>query len=105
MSPTRLTLYQVVIPDGRRHVPELHREIGALHLATEDVLHGLLKTSRRIDIPLAAWIENRGEERESLNVIPVRVANQNMPAQLPANHQLAAQNGRTGAGIEHDQCA
>src|SRR5205085_2312470 len=82
---------------------QLYREIGALHLAAENVVQGLSETTWRIDVPIAARRENRGEERKALNVIPVRMADQEMPVQFLGGDQLASQNGSAGARVDYDQ--
>ena len=100
-------LAEVVIADRGPELRELDREIGVLHLAGEHLAHSVGEAVRRVDVPLIARDEKRGEERQALDVVPMGVADQQVAAKrlLPGLHQLRAEGQRTGAAIEHHERA
>ena len=56
------------------------REVGIIHLPGEHVAQRLAEAARAVDVPLVARDEERREERQTLNVIPVRVRDQDVAA-------------------------
>ena len=80
-------------------------EIGILHLARERFAQRVSQSSRAIDVPLATPNKQRCKKGNSLNVIPVRVANQQAPPQrcLRICQQRLAEFMRSGARINDDQ--
>ena len=64
--------------------PELirgNREISVLHLPGQRFAHGLVKAPWAVDVPFIAGRKKRREKRNALNVIPMRVADQDMTSQ------------------------
>src|SRR5438067_385634 len=94
---------EIVIADGGAELLQLDRKVGGLHLSGERLPHRLGEAARRIHVPFVAGDEDRGKERQALDVIPVSMANQQMPPQrlFAALHQLGAKRNRAGAAIEH----
>jgi hypothetical protein len=71
---------QLVVPDGRGELAQRDRKVRALHLAAQDLLQRATDLARRIDVPLAARHEQRGEERKPLDVVPVGMGDQQVAA-------------------------
>src|SRR5262245_64003812 len=80
-------------------------KVGVLHLTGERFAHGLVKTLGTVNVPLVARYEERGEERDPLNVIPVRVADEDMTAQSfgAARHQILAEGMCSSPAINDDE--
>ena len=76
-------LDQVVVPGGRAELFQRDREVGVLHLPGQRLLEPVAEPSRRVDVPLAAGLEEGREEREPLDVIPVGVGDEEMAADRP----------------------
>src|SRR5207237_6419377 len=98
------SLDQLMIADRRAELLEAHWKIGVLHLAGERVAQCLAEAARRVDVPFVAGLEQRPEERDALDVVPVGVADQDMAAQrLAAGHKLASENLGAGSHVEDDE--
>src|SRR5262249_61678469 len=96
-------LDQVVITNGGRELLKRHRKIGVLHLPRERIAQGLREALGAVDVPLGAWREQRRKEREALDMVPVRVADQDV-ARLDAGLlQPLAERMRAGAAINDNQ--
>src|SRR5262245_5383222 len=82
-------------------------KVGVLPLTGECFAHGLIKTLGTVNVPLVARYEERGEEWDPLDVIPVRVADEDMTAQSfgPARHQILAEGMCAGPAINDDECS
>src|SRR5262245_27908528 len=80
---------------------------GVLHRTGERFAHGLVKTLGTVNVPLVARHEERGEEWDPLDVIPVRVADEDMTAQSfgPARHQILAEGMCAGPAVNDDECS
>ena len=100
------SLDQLMIADRRAELLDAHWKIGVLHLAGERVAQCLAEAARRVDVPFMPGLEQRPEERDALDVVPVGVADQDMAAQLSAaGHQLVSENRGARPHVEHDQRA
>src|ERR1700735_2945594 len=55
-------------------------KIGRLHLASQSLPQALVEAARPVDVPLKAGNEKWREKWDTLNVVPVGVADQNMTA-------------------------
>ena len=73
-------LDQVVIANPGAALIERDREVGILHLPGKGLTQGLAEAVRAVDVPFVAGHEQRREERDALDVIPVRMADQDMAA-------------------------
>ena len=76
-----------------------------LHLRGQHSFEPLAQATRRVEIPLAASREHRGEERKALDVIPVGVRDHQMPAYglRGLGHQRLPETMSAGATVEDDQ--
>src|SRR5262245_59003084 len=106
VTDPQLALDELVVANRGAELLELDGKVGVLHLARERVAQRLAEPARRIDVPLVARHEERHEEGNALDVIPVRMADQDMDEQGPAaRHQLAPKNGGAGAHVEDNERA
>src|SRR5215510_1200030 len=74
-------LNDVMIANRGTELPQGDRKIGVLHLPGEGLLQTSAQVPRAIDIPDIAQHEQRGKEGEALDVVPVRMANKQVPVQ------------------------
>ena len=77
-------LHQVVISDGRAEFISRDREVRVLHLPRERLPQRLVQSLRPVNIPFVSRHIERCEERYALNVIPMRMTDQNMTGQTLA---------------------
>src|SRR5262249_11882149 len=96
---------QVVITDGGAELVERDRKIRVLHLARERLAQGLAEALGAIDVPIGAGAEERSEERNALDMIPMGVTDQDMPALDIARDQFLAERVGACPAIDHDQRA
>mmetsp|Transcript_28434 Transcript_28434/g.66726 ORF Transcript_28434/g.66726 Transcript_28434/m.66726 type:complete len:387 (-) Transcript_28434:18-1178(-) len=107
-----VALSEVVIPDVGPEVVEVDGEVIVLHLPGERIANAPGATARTVHVPRHAGDEQRDEEREALDVIPVRVGDEDVSAAVPglavgpaaevlADHVLTEGVG-TGPHVEHD---
>ena len=78
VADSEITFGQLVKMDLRAHLIEAHGEIGILHLPSERVLQGLPQPFGSIDVPFVSWDKERSKEGNSLNMIPMSVADKDM---------------------------
>src|SRR5258708_20386512 len=76
-------------------------KISVLHLTCERFAQGLVETLGTVDVPLIARHKERGEERDALDVIPMRVTDEDMTAQpfAAGRHQILAERVRPSPPI------
>src|SRR4029453_5245520 len=79
------------------------REVGEFLLAREGLPDPAADLTRAVDVPLVARHEERGEERKALDVVPVRVRDQQVPADPAARDEMLAELMCPAAAIENDQ--
>src|SRR5205807_1870108 len=72
------TFFKLGVMDAAPEVLQLHRKVRILHLAGKRVFETALKCGRAVDVQLISWEKGRSEKRKSLNVVPMRVADQQM---------------------------
>ncbi len=101
-----LALDEVVVLDRGAEVEELDREVRVLHLARERLVDRRVEPPGPVHVPHVAGHEQRREERQALDVVPVRVADEEVPVD-PATgpHELLAQLVDAGPAVEHEQRA
>ena len=94
----------VMYPAGE--VLKFDGEVRILHLSRQRIFQASLKRARTINIEFAAGKKGRSEKWEALDVIPVRVANQEMNAMGsgPAKH-VQSKHTNTRPTIEHERRA
>ena len=98
---------QLVIADPGVELIERHRKVGILHLPGQRILQGRAYTLGPVDIPLGLRNEKRGEKRDALYVVPVRMADEHVPSRRGhlRGHQGLSQAVQSGPAIEDDQGA
>src|SRR5262249_6678919 len=83
---------KIVIMNCSSELIRCYGKISVLHLTCERFAQGLVETLGTVDVPLIARHKERCEERDALDVIPMRVTDEDMTAQAlgAARHQLLA---------------
>jgi len=86
-------LGQVVVGDRGRQLVQLDGEVGELHLAGQHVMQRAAAAFGAIDRDGVPFDKGRAEERKALNVIPVRMSEENVRVNdfLALGHQLGGQ--------------
>src|SRR6516165_739167 len=74
------TLHEVVITNGGFELIERNGKIGVLHLSRERVAQRTPQPLGAVDVPFVPGREQRIEERQLLDVIPMGVADQDVAA-------------------------
>src|SRR5262245_41818710 len=99
-------LAKLVVTNRGVELTKRHREILVFHLPGECIFKPLPQTQRRVDVPFVAWNEKWRKKRKTLDVVPVRVSEQEMTAywSFARCHQASAQIMRAGAAVEDNQC-
>ena len=104
-----LPLDEVVVLDVGAEVEELDREVRVLHLPGERVVDRRVETARAVDVPHVPGLEQRGEERQALDVVPVGVADEEMAVDatagslIPVVHEGLTELVDAGAAVEDEQ--
>src|SRR6266481_4335815 len=96
---------KVMVANRGAELAKCHREIRVLHLPGEGILQALPQTLRRVDVPFVPLDEERREKGKTLDVVPVRVSEQEMTAHgaLARRYEASAQIMSTGAAVEDNQ--
>ena len=104
LAHAKESLVELVEVDARAQVAQLHREVRVLHLARHRLLEPALEAHRRVDVQLGSGQERRDEEGEALDVIPVRVADEEVEAHRLRDRlrQVHAELAGAGAAVEDD---
>jgi hypothetical protein len=79
VSDPKGSFYQLMVSDLCAELVQLYRKIGILHLAFESVAQRLAHSLGGVKVPLIASRKERSEERDALDVVPMRVADKNVP--------------------------
>mmetsp|Transcript_5577 Transcript_5577/g.15690 ORF Transcript_5577/g.15690 Transcript_5577/m.15690 type:complete len:520 (-) Transcript_5577:250-1809(-) len=107
-----LALGEIVVPDVGPQVVEIDGEVIVLHLPGERIANTPGAAPGAVHVPRHAGDEQRDEERESLDMIPVRVGDEDVAAAVPGlavgpaaevlpDHVLAEAVG-TGPHVQDD---
>src|SRR5207248_7645422 len=86
-----------------RHVAQTNRKVGGIGLVCECGLQRLCGTGRPDDGEVRPRHEGRKKKRKTLDVIEVRVSDQQMGLQRLSRAERAPQLGDAGPGIDHQQ--
>ena len=99
------SLAEIVITDRRGQLREGDRKIWMLHLRGQNCFEALAQAARRVEIPLAAFGEHRREEGKALDMVPVRMSDQQvaMHGMLGLCHQRQPETMGARAAVQHDQ--
>ena len=97
-------LVEVDVGELRRELRELDREVGVLHLSGHHLGERAAAAPRRVDHEPRGRREERGEEREALDVVPVGVAQQERRGERPRARagEGGAERADAGAAVEHE---
>ena len=101
----KLALPQVMKMDFCTQLIEGHWEIAVLHLTRERVPKRFTKPGRAVNVPTPMFVKQRGEEWEPLNVIPMRVTDEQTSVQrgIGTGLQRLAQIEGTASAVDHHQ--
>jgi hypothetical protein len=96
---------KIVITNCSSELIRCDGKVSVLHLTGERFAQGLVETLGTVNVPLVARYEERGEERDPLNVIPVRVTDEDMTAQTAsaARHQILAEGMCSSPAVNDDE--
>src|SRR4029077_16754739 len=96
---------KVMVANRGAELAKCHREIRVLHLPGEGILQAPTQTLGRVDVPFVPLDEERREKGKALDVVPVRVSEQEMTAHgaLARRYEASAQIMSTGAAVEDNQ--
>src|SRR5215475_8423025 len=79
ISDLKGSFYQLMVSDLCAELVQLYREVGILHLAFESVAQRLAHSHGGVHVPLIASRKQRSEERDAVDVVPMRMADKNVP--------------------------
>src|SRR5262245_40909027 len=98
---------KIVIMNCSSELIRCYGKISVLHLTSERFAQGLVETLGTVDVPLIATHKKRGEERDALDVIPMRVTDKDVTAQASGAgcHQALAERMSSSPAINNDQCS
>ena len=98
---------QIAKGDLRRQLVEFYGKIGELHLPCEHIGQRGAYALRRTDGEFVSGYEKRSEEGKPLNVVPVRMAEQNGRPKRTGNAvvEVDPERPRAGAAIEDQPLA
>src|SRR5947199_6050956 len=100
------TFFQFRVMKAAGEILELDGKIRILHLARQRFFETVLKCSRTVDVQFRSGKECRNEEWKSLDVIPVRVADQEMnPVRTRSGQHIQTKQTYTCSAIEHKRGA
>src|ERR1700729_4420939 len=74
------SLDELAIANGGAELLKGYGKVGRLHLSRQSLTQALVETARPVDVPLKPGSENAHEKRDSMAVVPVVSADQNMKA-------------------------
>ena len=100
------TFFQFRVMKAAGEILELDGKIRILHLTRQRFFQTALKCSRTVDVQFRSGKECRSEEWKSLDVIPVRVADQEMyPVRTGSGQHIQTEQPNTCSAIEHERSA
>src|SRR5262249_58218734 len=80
VADTKEALVELGEVDARAQVAQLHREVRVFHLPGHRLFESALEAQWRVDVQLRAGYEGGDKERKALDVIPVRVPDEEVKA-------------------------
>ena len=98
---------KIVVMDCSSELIRCYGKISVLHLTSERFAQGLVETLGTIDVPLIARHKKWSEERDALDVIPMRVTDEDMTAQAfgAGRHQILAERMSSSSTINDYKCS
>ncbi len=97
---------EVLVDDRGGELIDRHRKVGVLHLTGEDLRQRAAEAAGARDAPTASLLEQRREERQTLDVVPVGVADEDVAVdRCPVGvlDQLLAERMRSGTAVDDHQ--
>src|SRR3989442_3517353 len=91
--------------DGR-HRAHVHRKIGIGHLPLQRLLERSLRKVERVEAELVSLVVKRKEKRQSLDMIPMVMTDQDMSENRPAAeflHKRLSEHPHAGAAVDDEQ--
>src|SRR6266498_1646555 len=101
------TLDKIMVVDRGSKLIERDGEICVLHLPGQCFAQGLAKAFRAVNIPFVTGRENRSEERQALDMIPMGMTDQDVAAHAfqAGRHEFLAEGVGSGSAIKDNECA
>src|SRR6478736_5194504 len=92
---------KIVIMNCSSKLIRRYGKISVFHLTCERFAQGLVETLGTVDVPVIAGHKKRAEERDALNVIPMRVTDEDVTTQAfgAGRHQILAKRVRSSPTI------
>src|SRR5919106_2869504 len=96
-----------MVSDRGAELVQRYGEVRIAHLPGQSFAQGLPETVRSVDAPFVAGHEEGREEGQTLDVVPVHMADQHVARYGPDSscHQGPSEIVRAGATIEHHERA
>src|SRR6266511_1456772 len=100
-------LNEVVIANLGSALIQREGEIGILHLPGQGFAQRLAEALRAVYVPFVAGHKKRSEERDALDVIPMRMTDQDVAAQAfsASRHQILTYRVSSSSAINNDKCS
>lgn len=101
------TLDEFMVADFGAKLVELNRKVSILHLPRESVAQRFAHAFRSVDVPLAAGRKEGSEEGNALDMVPVRMTDQDMTTRrrFVGSKQVLSEQPQTGPAINDDAAA
>src|SRR5690242_6069304 len=98
---------KIVVMDCSSELIRCYRKISVLHMTSERFAQGLVETLGTIDVPWIARHKKWSEEWDALDVIPMRVTDEDMTAQAfgAGRHQILAETMSSSSTINDYKCS
>src|SRR6516165_1531067 len=98
-------LEQIMIAYGGAELVGRYRKIGVLHLPRECFAQRLIQPFRSIDVPFVSGREEGREKRNTLDMIPMGMTDENVSGQAPgpARHQVEPQTVKPSPAIYNNK--
>ena len=92
---------KIVVMDCSSELIRCYGKISVLHLTSERFAQGLVETLGTIDVPLIARHKKWSEERDALDVIPMRVTDEDVTAQAlgTGRHQFLTERVSSSSAV------
>ena len=98
-------LDEVMIANPRCKLIERDGEIGVFHLPGQGFTQGLAESFGAVYVPFVAGFKKRSEEWDALNVIPMRMTDQDVAAQAftAGRYELLTKSMSSGSAIKNNK--
>src|SRR5262245_66529328 len=79
IGDSKSSLYQLMVSDLGAELVQLYRGVGILHLTFESLAQRLAHSLGGVKVPFVTSGKEWSEERDALDVVPMRMADKNVP--------------------------